>query len=323
MRVLLTGASGLLGHNIIDVLLERNLEINAIVRRPEKLCLHNKKLKVFKGDFMNLTHLLQAAKNCDSIIHVASETDMSLDYAGFEKVNVRGSEVLLKVANKLSINNIVYISTANTIGYGTLQKKSTELDPIQYPFSESYYAQTKALAEKLFVDEAKRNPDKHIVILNPGFMLGAFDTKPSSGALVLAAYKKPLMFAPKGGKCFIHVRDVAFAAADALHKGKSGEKYLLGNYNLSIYDFYKIQSKVCDYKQVLFKLPNTMALIFGYMGDGLRKLGLKTSLSSNNIRQLCVLQYYDNSKAVEALDLHNTPLETTILDSVHWLKHDS
>ena len=84
----------------------------------------------------------------------------------------------------MNINTIVYVSSANTIGYGTKEQLADESFPIRFPFTDSFYAQSKSASEQLFI-EASRKPNRHIIIVNPTFMIGAFDPKPSSGKLMI------------------------------------------------------------------------------------------------------------------------------------------
>jgi len=328
MRVLLTGSTGLLGHNILKVLIDRHFHVNVIVRDEKKLLIKNDDVRIFKGSFLSFEDLNAAASGCDAIIHAAAATDMSLDFQEFERVIVGGAKNIIEVAKTNKINKIVFISSANTIGYGTKNHLSDENDQMEFPFSDSYYAQTKKIAEDIFIDFSKNSSllpplsslnQNHIVILNPGFMLGSYDTKPSSGQLVKAAHRKPVMFAPKGGKSFIHVGDVATAAVNALEMGRNGERYICANYNMTIKDFYKLLAKTFGYRQLLFSIPNSLMSLVGFFGDGLRKIGIKTQVSTVNVRQLCVTEHYSSAKAREELGLPETPLETAIEDCVKFL----
>ena len=322
MKVLLTGGNGLLGHNIIQQLIAENHKITAIVRNPENVLIKHPNLNIHKGSFANYEQPLESAEGCDAIIHAASATDMSLNYDEFYAVNVKGSETVIAVAERLNINTIVYISTLNTIGYGTPEHPSDETAEMQEPFTQSYYAITKKEAENLFI-EASKKKDRHIIIINPGFMIGAYDTKPSSGQLLLMAYKKPIMIAPSGGKSFVHVKDVATAATNALTMGRNGEKYIATTHGKTLFEFYTLQKQICQYRQILITIPGWITNGVGLLGDLLHKVGIKTQVCRRNTRQLCVKEYYNNSKAKKELKLPETTLEQAISDSIYWLKKNA
>ncbi len=318
MNVLLTGANGLLGHNIILCLLEHGHSVHAIVRRATSLCIQDPNLHVFEGNFMNYNDLRNAAVGCAAAIHAAATTDMSqLYYSCFEEVIVEGSETVIKVCNNLNIKTIVYISTANTIGYGNPDKPADEHSPMQSPFTESFYAKAKKHAEELFVAHSQ-SAYNHVIIINPAFMLGAYDTKPSSGAMLLAAHRRHVALATKGGKNFVHAGDVAQAAVNALTMGNSGERYIAGCKNFSIKELYLLQKKVTGYPKYVITLPTVLVKLLGVLGNLLRVCGIAVVFSSVNLKQLCVQEYYTSQKAVEKLGMPQTPVEKAIADSLGW-----
>ena len=319
MRVLITGGNGLLGHNTILRLLSEGHIVHAIVRKADSILVEHDNLHIFEGNFIDYDSLLSASNGCEAIIHIAAATDMSLLYSQFEAVNVGGSRNVIAVARALGIKRLVYVSTLNTIGYGTPERLADESCSMQYPFTHAYYAITKAMAENLFLEEAKYD-GRHVVIINPGFMLGEYDTKPSSGQLLLMAYRKPIMVVPRGGKCFVHVKDVASAVVNALTLGQNAEKYIVGAHNRTLVEFYKLQKKVCGYRQLLIPIPCWLTNLVGFVGDGLRKIGIRTQVCSMNTKQLCVREYYSNTKAKTELKMSETPLERAISDSICWLK---
>lgn len=321
MKVLVTGANGLLGHNVVLELLNQHHSVRIIVRNTKNIDFNLAKIEVFEGLFTNLETLKQAAQGCDALIHIAAVTSPNLvHYNDYHKINVEGSAKIIRVGNELNINKIVFVSSANTIGFGNDKQLADERFKIEYPFTKSYYAQSKMAAEELFIKDSK-SPNKHIIIINPTFIIGAFDAKPSSGKLMLMGYKKWLMFIPKGGKNFVSVKAVALAVCNSLVQGRNGERYLASGINLSFKDFYFLLSEVENYRQHIFKIPDFILILFGKMGDLLRKFGIKTELCSINIKQLLIREYYSNTKAVSELNLPETDLKLTITESIDWFKN--
>ena len=320
MKVLVTGANGLLGHHVIFELLKQNHSVRIIVRSTKNICFDVNSVEVFIGNFTDSNQLKQAADGCGGIIHIAAVTATNLlKYEDYKKINAAGATVVTSVADELNINNLVFVSTANTIGYGNHNHPGDETFPIQFPFSNSFYAQSKVEAEQIFM-KASKQPDKHIVIINPTFMIGAYDSKPSSGKLILMGYEKRLMFVPKGGKNFVAVKDVAMAACNALTHGRNGERYLVSGINLSFAEFYAYQKQIGNYKQILIRIPNYLLNIVGRTGDLIRRLGLETELCTMNLRQLMVREYYSNQKAKTELNLPETDLEIAINEAIEWFK---
>lgn len=321
MKVLVTGANGLLGHHVVFELLKQQYSVRIIVRSTKSIHFDLNKIEVFEGNFTDYESLKQAAAGCDALIHIAAVTATNLlHYEDYRKINVEGSELVIKVGNELNINRIVYVSSANTIGFGAEQQLADERFNIEFPFSESFYAQSKVVSEQLFI-EASRKSNKHVVIINPTFMVGAFDTKPSSGKLLLMGYKKWLMFTPKGGKNFVAVKDVAVSVCNALVQGRNGERYLASGINISFKEFYVFQRQIENYRQHIFELPNFTLILVAKVGDLLRKLGLKTELCSMNLRQLMIREYYSNKKAKNELNFSKTDITIAIKEAIDWFKN--
>ena len=320
MNVLVTGANGLLGHHVVFELLKRQYHVRIIVRSRKNIYFDIAEVDVIEGNFADADCFKKAAQGCDAIIHVAAVTATDLlHYEDYSKVNVEGSAQMIWIAEELKINTIVYVSSANTIGYGTRKQFADESFPIQFPFTDSFYAQSKAVSEQLFI-QASQKPNQHIIIVNPTFMIGACDPKPSSGKLMIMGYKQALNFIPQGGKNFVPVTNVAVAVCNVLTQGKNGERYLLSGVNYSFKEYYKLQKEVGKYKQRIIELPDWILMVVGKAGDVFRKMGVKTEICSMNLRQLMIREYYSNHKAKLDLNLPETNLKIAINEAIDWFK---
>lgn len=323
MQILLLGATGLLGHNVLLRLLEGGYDVVALVRHRDGLrlpqaLLSDARLHIVEGAYSTDT-LRDAARPCQAIINCAGTTDMSLlRYSDYVPINVTLCEQVIQVMEELDIRTLVHVSSANTIGYGNTQHPATEEADMEAPFTRSYYAQSKRAAEQMLAWTAMEHPDWHLICLNPGFMVGPYDTKPSSGKLLLAAYGRKMMAIPSGGKAFVDVRDVAAAAVSALKKGHSGSRYLLAGQSLTLQQFYALQAQICGYKQRQVGVSDFLLKLLGRVGDLMRFCGCRTQLATRNVRQLMVTEYYDCSAAVRDLDFAASDLEGAIRAFFAW-----
>ncbi|MBP3762988.1 MAG: NAD-dependent epimerase/dehydratase family protein [Bacteroidales bacterium] len=321
MKVLLLGATGLLGHNVLRQLADGGHGVVALVRRAGGIGMEGP-WEVREGSPLDYGTLRAAAEGCDAVINCIGTTDMSLrHYEDYLPANRDLCRLLVRLLEEMpGVRVLVHTSTVNTIGYGTAAAPADERNPMEKPFLGSYYADSKREGEVLLLEAASRLTDRHIVVVNPGFMLGAWDAKPSSGRMLLAAYGKPLMFAPKGGKAFVHVQDVAQALIHALERGRSGGRYIAVNSHacLTIRELYRLQAEICGYRQTILSLPDWLLLAAGRVGDLARALGLKTEVSTRNVKQLMVREYYDNHLAVSELGMQETPVAQAIEDFHQW-----
>ena len=324
--ILLTGASGLLGHNVLITLLRRGEQVIAPLRDASRLHLPasladspNLHVIPMEGIQFSLPESAFHHSTISAIINCAGTTDMSLPTIDdFMPVNKDLVEHLVTLMRDHDIPTLVHVSTANTIGYGSADSPTTEAAPFQEPFTDSYYARSKREAEQMLDKVAHDGSGRRIVIVNPGFMVGAYDTKPSSGKLLLAGYKRRWMAVPKGGKSFVHVRDAAEAVVNAVTMGVNGERYLLTGESMTLREFYELQAEVCGYKQRVLELPDVLVLVAGRVGDMLQCMKVRTQLCTRNVRQLLVCEYYDNGKARRQLAMPQTPIADAVKDFFGW-----
>ena len=336
--ILLLGATGLLGHNVLRLLLERGEAVRVVVRPGSSLCpigrsrdISSPDPEIIRGSILDHDTLLDAARGCSAIINCAGTTDMRLSRVeDFRPVNRDLPILLCRVLEETGIPTLVHTSTANTIAPGPREHPTDESAPFAAPFDRSPYAISKKEGEERLLAWAAEHPEQRVVIVNPGFMLGAWDPKPSSGTLMLAACRRPafrpgksevrgrpLMAGPGGGKSFLHVRDAATAICNALQRGPTG-RYLLTGQSLTLKEFYAIQARTCGYRQRFLTLPDGLMNLAGRLGDLAQKLGIRTMVCKHNTDQLLIEEWYDCSKAERELGLPHTPVPDAIRDFFEW-----
>ncbi len=319
MKVLVTGANSLLASNTILELVNAGIPVRGFIRDPSKFLLPpNHLIDLVSGDLADLAAVEVATEGCTHVIHIAALTEQDeYDYSKYRKVNVHGTRHVLMAARKHRVQRIVFVSTANTLGYGTLVEPGNEQHPMKEPFTNSLYALSKKEAEDVV---KKFSNELDVVTVHPTFMLGAYDARPSSGKIITMVYNKRLIFYPPGGKSFVHVQDVAFGIINALTKGRRGDRYLLANENLSYKEFFLKVSKWFTRNPVLIPIPSWILLPLGYFGNLLRLTGMRTSLSLTNMKILCITSYHDNTKATQDLDVIFQSTDCAIEASVTWYK---
>jgi len=319
-KVCVTGATGLLGTNVIIKLLQNGYSVIALVRKKSSwLGEENENLKLLEADLSSDLSLL--LKEIDLVIHIAAETRQNLiSYDKYRKVNYETTVNLLTHAELMNVKKFLFVSTANTLGYGNTAFRGNEQAPQLYPFTHSMYAQTKLEAEEYLL---KNRKNTEVIIVHPTFMIGAYDSKPSSGKIIFWAWKKKLVFYPKGGKNFVHAEDAANGVLNAIEKGRNGEKYLLANENLSYKEFFKKINRITHQNPVMIAIPNGLLSFLGLIGEGLRKLKIKTNLSTSNMKALQICNYYSNQKSVNELGLHYQPVDKAIEDAIQYFDQNN
>ncbi|CAM1343419.1 NAD-dependent epimerase/dehydratase family protein [Tenacibaculum amylolyticum] len=319
-RIFVTGINGLLGTNLCHSLINKGFEVTGLVRNKNSFKgKQHKNLKLLEGNLFDDFSLL--FNNIDIIIHTAAVTNQNLiHYSEYFEVNSKATIQLYNTAITSNVKQFIFVSTANTLGYGTLHFPGTENNKMNSLFRKSFYAKSKFEAENFLL---KNKNTIATIIVNPTFMLGAYDTKPSSGKIILMGWKKKLIFYPPGGKNFVHVKDVALGIVNAIDYGVSGEKYLLANENMSYQEFFISLNKVTNQKTIMIKIPKLVLIIMGYFGDILRWFHIRSSLSSVNMKILCVNNYFSNSKSKKELKITYVPIESAIKDSIGYFQENT
>lgn len=314
-RVFVTGINGLLGHNLCEDLLQKGYIVYGLIRNINSyLGITHKNLHLIEGQLFD-DHTSRL-KHINIVIHIAAKTNQNgLKYNDYWNTNCNATIQLYHAAAKCDVEKFIYISTANTIGYGSSESPGNESNPMHSLFEKSLYAKSKKEAESYLLKHQNLLP---VIILNPTFMIGAFDTKPSSGKIILRGLNKKVIFLPPGGKNFVHVKDVSSAIISSISNGMSGERYLIAHKNLSYYTFYKKLNKITKHKSYLITIPQSILMSLGYLGDLLRFFKIQTSLSSINTKILCINNYFLNTKSVNTFNLKYRSIDQSITDAVNY-----
>lgn len=324
MKILVTGADGLLGSNLVRVLLERGHEIRALVQvGRQTITLEGLNIERFEGDILDPSSLEKAGNGMDAIYHLAAHTGIWPSRQEIiRRVNIEGTRNILDLAARTGVKKMVYVGTANTFGFGTREKPGVEDDRYASHRYGLDYMDSKYEAHRK-VMEAFRN-GLPVVIVNPTFMLGAYDSAPSSGAMVLAVYQEKVPgFAP-GGRNYICVKDAAIGIANALEMGRPGESYIIGNRNMSYREAFTLMAETLDVKAPKVSFPKWIILMYGVLGSLFGRITGKTPTVSYPMARIsCDTHYFSPAKAVDELKLPQSPIEEGIRECLEWMKENN
>jgi dihydroflavonol-4-reductase len=323
MKVLVTGANGFLASNVVRKLNHRGFAVRGMIRATADLrSLSGTGVELFYGNITNIISAMEAVKGCDVVIHIAADTSQHHhNLTPYMKVNVTGTFNILEASCRNNVKRFIFVSTANAFGFGTKSNPGNEDMPPKYPFTASGYAISKMKAQELVL-EYVHSGKLEAVVVNPTFMLGPYDAKPSSGRIITMAYNRKLIPVPPGGKNFVHVDDVATGICNAIDLGKSGSCYLLANENLSYSEFYVKLGRAVGKSFTQLRLAPKLLRAMGVVGTFVRKTGVKSDLNLITAKMLCVDNYYNSAKAVNELKLPQTPVENAIGDALEWFNQN-
>jgi dihydroflavonol-4-reductase len=326
MKTLVTGGGGFIGSSVVRKLLARGKEVRVYLEPGAKTSnLDGLDVERVTGDVNDRDAVAAALKGCDTLYHLAAIYAIWLPKPELMyTVNVEGSKTVLWAAYKANVDKVVYTSSIAAVGHREDGQPSTEADPFgprDWDVGNAYI-RSKWLSELDALRFAREGLP--LVVVNPAFPFGERDIGPTpTGAFILAALKKQLPGYMDAGFCAVDVDDVAEGHVLAAERGRVGERYILGNHNVTFKEFYAEVSRIADVPAPTRKIPTWAATGIGWaMEKWATRKGKRPLATYKAAKYAAQTHFFDNSKAKRELGLPTTPLQTTIEKSVHWFREN-
>jgi len=320
-HVLVTGASGFIGSNLVRVLLENGLRVRVLVEPGAGTeNLNGLDVEHVEGDLRDPEALIGAVRACDTVYHLGAIFDYWLPVpAEMFRVNVEGTVYLIRAARAAGVRRFVHCSSVAALGTLPGQELATEETTFNNWDNADDYVLSKYIAQQ----EALRFNGGGIEVVAgmPCFPMGRCDITPTPTGTMFQQYiegKNPTAFV--GGINLVDVRDVAKGLALCGTHGRPGQSYTLGGHNIP----YKVLGELlCDasgQKRPTRMLDPNSLLWAGRLMDWLAALTkIKPKFTRRNLTFLGGRYiYFDTSKAENELGYRVTPLDETIAECVRW-----
>ena len=321
MRVFITGADGLLGNNLVRECLYRKFEVRVLLvnETTEAKGLRDLPIDRVYGNILDPTAVRKGMEGIDVVIHLAASTQVNPPRAkNINDVNIIGTQNIIQSAKDLKIKRLIHVGTANSFGPGSRENPGNEMSPYSGFKYRLDYFDSKFKAQEMVLQAAK-NEQLDALVVNPSFMIGPLDSKPSSGALILALVKKKIPVCTPGSRTYVAVKDASHAIANAITLGKNGECYILGNESLTYSEFFKLLSKSLQVNVPKITLPSMLIRSYGKFNSSISKLTGKPPILSKEMATLsCENHCYSGEKARNELKMPHTPLNIAIKEAFEW-----
>ena len=170
-----------------------------------------------------------------------------------------GTVNVLQAALAAGVRRVVYTSSVGALGLHPDGTPADENTPVCLDDMVGHYKRSKFLAER----EAEKFLDKGlpVVFVHPSTPVGPGDFKPTpTGKIIVDFLNRKMPAYIDTGLNLVDVRDVAEGHCLALGKGRIGEKYILGNRNLTLAEIFEILEAISKVPAPRVKLPHTPIL---------------------------------------------------------------
>jgi len=324
-KALVTGAAGFIGSHVVQELLKDNVEIKAMIMPGEDTRnLEGLDIETIEGNILNPDMVNDAIKGVDTVFHLAAIYAIWMkEWRSIYEVNIQGSRNILWAARNADVKRVVYTSSVAAIGIKGGKALSNEETPFNQYNLGNHYVLTKYLSQQEALGFAQNGLD--LVVVNPCLPFGENDIAPTpTGQIIIDILSGLNRFSFNGGFNVVDVKDVARGHLLAAKKGKTGEKYILGNQNVTLEEFMHLVYKAAGFqKRLLINIPAFVmkagTIPLKYWAD---HVSHKPPLSSpREIEYASQYLFFDNTKAREVLGLKFTPIEDSLERSINWFRN--
>jgi dihydroflavonol-4-reductase len=357
LKVFVTGATGFLGSHVARVLAEQGAELRLLVRATSDLRnLDGVDADRVVGDLRDAASIAKALSGREVVFHVAADYRLWVrgrDAKEMYRSNVEGTRSLLEAARKQGVRRVVYTSSVATMGFisnhtaaemrsaGQVRapaptqtgggRSDTSLvstglvadeeSPVSLVDMIGHYKRSKFMAEQVAVDAAKSGVD--VVIVNPTTPIGERDIKPTpTGRIVVDFLKRKFPAYVETGLNLVDATECARGHVQALEKGRTGERYILGGENLTLKQILDRLGAITGLPSPTVKLPYIFALAAGVVDEMVtgRLLGREPRATIDAVRMGRKMMFVSSAKAERELGWRTVPVDGALRRSVEWFR---
>ncbi|MEQ9188671.1 MAG: NAD-dependent epimerase/dehydratase family protein [Cryomorphaceae bacterium] len=321
-RVFVTGANGMLGASIVRTLISDGYEVHGLIYPGSNTSvIEGLDMQIDTGDLCKDLPLDKWLAACDYVVHAAASTSI---WPRRDKrvwaINYDATLKLAEAAEKAGIKRFIHIGTANSFDAGTQENPGVERGTYRAAKYGIDYMDSKHAVQTELLKKFKED-NFPVVVVNPTFMIGPYDSGPSSGKMILNALQGNVPGYSAGGRNFVYSKDVARAVVNAIDLGRLGECYLAAGENLTYKQFFTLVFERLGVKRKLRKVPHVLTLIGGaFLSIWARVSNTTPKLSFTMARMSTAGNYFSPEKAVSELKMPQTPVSQAIDECAAWFK---
>ena len=320
MTVVVTGAAGHAGANLVRALLAQGHPTRALVHVDRKP-IEGMDVEVIEGDIRNLESLTRAFEGADVVYHLAAHISILKDeWPLLESVNVIGTRNVVEACLRCGVRRLVHFSTIHTMTQALTDIPVSEAHPLVKSRHYPPYDRSKAAAER----EVRQGIEKGLnaIIISPTAIIGPYDYKPSHfGEALLRLANGRLPALVSGGFDWVDVRDVVQGAMRAEERAPAGAKYILSGHWASLREVAVLVEQIAGVPAPRFVCPMWLARIGAPFITAFDRLaGRRPLYTGVSLQTLRDNRKISHQKATGELAYHPRPLQKTLVDTLRWFE---
>lgn len=316
--VAVTGASGLVGCNLLRTLVDAGFPVRAVVPGPAS-CLAGLPVEVAYADVRHPETLRAAFRGVDTVFHLAGRISIDDDRDGqVRAVNVWGARNAARAALAMGVRRFVHMSSVHAFDLAR-RDGSIDEDAPRAGAGHAAYDRSKAEGEEAVRAVIAEGLDA--VIVNPVGILGPWDHAPSRiGRSLLDMARGRVPVVPAGGFHFVDARDVARSTLAAAAHGRRGANYILPGTWVSAVDFARLVKRCAGGRVPVALPPRVFDPVARVATLGARVLGREPLLTREMVQTLQANPRISGARAAAELGHAPRPLEESFRDAFAWFR---
>jgi dihydroflavonol-4-reductase len=322
MTSLVTGGTGFVGAHVARALLAQGDGVRCLVRSASRRDnLAGLDVQIVEGDLCVAATLRDAVAGCRRVFHCAADYRLFTRHPEeLYRSNVEGTRNLLRAAGEAGVERVVYTSSVGALGLTKDGSPADESTRVSLDRMIGHYKRSKYLAERVAEEAAAEGVP--VVIVNPSTPVGELDIKPTpTGKMIVDFLNRRMPAYVDTGLNLVDVRDVAQGHLLAAERGQVGEKYILGNRDLTLRDIFGLLSRLTGLPAPRWRVPHLLPLVAAAIDTGLaRILEREPRISLESVRMSRYRMFFSSAKAVEELGLPQSSVEGALERAVEWFR---
>lgn len=321
-KTLVTGATGLIGYNIVRELLSRGRQVKALVRSVEKARrILPPACELAPGDVTKSDSVEAAVDGCDVVYHCAGLPEQWLSrITQFDEVNAGGTRIVGEAALQKKVRRFMYTSTIDI--FEAPDGAEYDESKIDAKPKGTAYERSKQEADRVAVSLLGRGLP--VTFLHPSGLYGPGpESSPGTNQLFVDLNRGKIPMLLPGGLPLVFSEDCAHGHILAEEKGKVGDRFILSESYMSLVDLAKLVSRELALKKVPPVMPYFLGKTISVAGEIAAKVIQKPPLIPKG--QLHFLQWQarpSSARAQKELGWKPIPLEEGVRKTIAFLRAD-